>query len=88
MSLIHVWLESNPIASVTYPSFTRFVFCADMEAFTAPVPPQPDKRTQAMQLHTEGYTATEIARMTDAKYSTVQSWLRRANAQTNGKVSA
>ena len=54
----------------------------------APVPPQPDKRTQAMQLHTEGYTATEIARMTDTKYSTVQSWLRRANAQTNGKVPA
>ncbi len=58
------------------------------KADTAPVPPQPDKRTQAMQLHTEGYTATEIARMTDAKYSTVQSWLRRANAQTNGKASA
>ena len=46
--------------------------------------PQPDKRTQAMQLRDEGYTAAEIAKMTDAKYSTVQSWLRRATAQTNG----
>jgi len=46
--------------------------------------PQPDKRTQAMQLRDEGYTPAEIAKMTDAKYSTVQSWLRRATAQTNG----
>jgi DNA-binding CsgD family transcriptional regulator len=46
--------------------------------------PTIDKRTQALQLRDEGYTAAEIATMLDAKYSTVQSWLRRANAQTNG----
>ena len=45
---------------------------------------QPDSRTRALQLASEGYTAAEIARMTDAKYTTVQSWLRRAKAQTNG----
>lgn len=47
-------------------------------------PPVIDTRTQAMQLRDEGYTASEIARMTGAKYSTVQSWLRRATVQTNG----
>ena len=46
--------------------------------------PTHDTRTQALQLRDEGYTAAEIARMTGAKYSTVQSWLRRATAQTNG----
>jgi hypothetical protein len=46
--------------------------------------PTHDTRTQAMQLRDEGYTAAEIARMTGAKYSTVQSWLRRASVQTNG----
>ena len=46
--------------------------------------PTHDKRTQALQLRDEGYTAAEIARMTGAKYSTVQSWLRRATVQTNG----
>jgi len=46
--------------------------------------PTHDARTQALQLRDEGYTAAEIARMTGAKYSTVQSWLRRATVQTNG----
>lgn len=46
--------------------------------------PTHDTRTQALQLRDEGYTAAEIARMTGAKYSTVQSWLRRATTQTNG----
>jgi len=46
--------------------------------------PTHDTRTQALQLRDEGYTAAEIARMTGAKYSTVQSWLRRATVQTNG----
>jgi DNA-directed RNA polymerase specialized sigma24 family protein len=47
-------------------------------------PAQPDKRTRAMQLRDEGYSAAEIARLIDAKYPTVQSWLRRASVQTNG----
>jgi hypothetical protein len=47
-------------------------------------PAAPDKRTQAMQLRSEGYTAAEIAKMTDTKYSTVRSWMRRATVQTNG----
>lgn len=47
-------------------------------------PAQPDKRTQAMQLRDEGYTPAEITRMLNAKYSTVQSWLRRAQVQQNG----
>ena len=57
---------------------------------TAPNPdPAPDLPTvpakaQALHLHSEGYTPAEIARMTGAKYSTVQSWLRRATVQTNG----
>ena len=46
--------------------------------------PTIDARTQALHLRDEGYTAAEIARMTGAKYSTVQSWLRRATVQTNG----
>ena len=46
--------------------------------------PTHDTRTQALQLRDEGYTAAEIARMTGTKYSTVQSWLRRATVQTNG----
>lgn len=46
--------------------------------------PAPDGRTRAMQLRSEGYTAAEIAKMLDAKYSTVQSWLRRATVQVNG----
>ncbi len=50
----------------------------------APTVPTIDARTQALQLRDEGYTAAEIARMTGAKYSTVQSWLRRATVQTNG----
>ena len=49
---------------------------------------QPDKRTRAVQLASEGYSAADIARMIDAKRTTVQSWLRRANAKTNGSASA
>ena len=45
---------------------------------------QPDARTRALRLANEGYTASEIARMTDAKRTTVQSWLRRAKPQMNG----
>lgn len=45
-----------------------------------------DARTRALHLRDEGYTAAEIARMIDAKYSTVQSWLRRASVHANGGV--
>jgi len=55
-----------------------------VEAEQAQDLPTHDARTQALQLRDEGYTAAEIARMTGAKYSTVQSWLRRATVQTNG----
>jgi len=57
---------------------------AAAEAGQAQDVPTHDTRTQALQLRDEGYTAAEIARMTGAKYSTVQSWLRRATVQTNG----
>jgi hypothetical protein len=59
----------------------------DLPAMSAEQPqdvPTHDTRTQALQLRDEGYTAAEIARMTGAKYSTVQSWLRRATVQMNG----
>ena len=45
---------------------------------------QPDARTRALQLASEGYTPSEIARMIDAKRTTVQSWLRRAQPERNG----
>jgi len=49
----------------------------------APDLPTVPARAQALHLRDEGYTPAEIARMTGAKYSTVQSWLRRATVQTN-----
>lgn len=78
---------ARPSATSGHPDATPTAAPEHAAAPKQPEPdamPQPDKRTQAMQLRDEGYTAAEIAKMTDAKYSTVQSWLRRANAQTNG----
>lgn len=46
--------------------------------------PVVDAKAHALQLRDEGFTAAEIARITGAKYTTVQSWLRRASTQTNG----
>ena len=50
---------------------------------------RPDKRTRALQLASEGYNASHIAREVDANYSTVRSWLQRAAANvtqpTNGR---
>lgn len=60
------------------PPDARIAADADTDA------PAPAPRTRAMQLRSEGYTPSEIAKMLDAKYSTVQSWLRRASVQTNG----
>lgn len=37
-----------------------------------------DARTQALQMHAEGMTATQIARALHANANTVRSWLRRA----------
>ena len=78
---------ARPSATSGHPDATPAAAPEPAAAPKQPEPdamPQPDKRTQAMQLRDEGYTAAEIAKMTDAKYSTVQSWLRRATAQTNG----
>lgn len=45
---------------------------------------QPDARTRALQLLSEGYSATDVAREVGAKPATVRSWQRRATAQRNG----
>lgn len=45
MLLTHVVFESKPIASVTYPAFTKFTFCPEIDAFTGPTPPQPGRNT-------------------------------------------
>ena len=57
---------------------------ASQEPDPSPDLPTVPAKAQALHLHSEGYSPAEIARMTGAKYSTVQSWLRRATVQTNG----
>lgn len=47
-------------------------------------PAQPDKRTRARQLRSEGYNVAEIARMLSAHRSTVTRWLGSASVQQNG----
>lgn len=42
-----------------------------------------DARTRALQMASEGMSAADIARALDANYSTVRSWLKRAQ-HTNG----
>jgi hypothetical protein len=39
--------------------------------------PETSARAQALQMHTEGFTAVQIAQKLNAKTSTVRSWLRR-----------
>jgi len=47
--------------------------------------PTVDARAQALQMANEGMNASQIARALDANYSTVRSWLKRAQVQhTNG----
>lgn len=47
--------------------------------------PTIDARAQALQMAAEGMNASQIARALDANYSTVRSWLKRAQVQhTNG----
>lgn len=46
--------------------------------------PAISKTKRVQQLQAEGYTASEIVSMTGITYSTVQSAMRRAVAQTNG----
>ena len=89
-SAISAGARSEPTANKTTsktPPDAAPAETGDLPATPAEQPqdvPTHDTRTQALQLRDEGYTAAEIARMTGAKYSTVQSWLRRATVQTNG----
>ena len=47
--------------------------------------PTIDARAQALQMANEGMNASQIAKALDANYSTVRSWLKRAQVQhTNG----
>ena len=47
--------------------------------------PTVDARAQALQMASEGMNASQIAKALDANYSTVRSWLKRAQVQhTNG----
>ena len=48
--------------------------------------PTVDARAQALQMANEGMNASQIAKALDANYSTVRSWLKRAQVQqhTNG----
>jgi len=47
--------------------------------------PTINARAQALQMANEGMNASQIARALDANYSTVRSWLKRAQVQhTNG----
>lgn len=46
--------------------------------------PTIDARAQALQMHAEGMNASQISKALDANYSTVRSWLKRAQVQTNG----
>ena len=49
--------------------------------------PTIDARVQALQMANEGMNASQIARALDANYSTVRSWLKRAQVQhTNGVI--
>lgn len=50
-------------------------------------PPTIDARAQALQMHAEGMSPAQIARALNANYSTVRSWLKRAQVQhENGVV--
>lgn len=51
-------------------------------------PDQPNKRTRAHQLRSEGYNVAEVARMVGAHRSTVTRWLDGATAQSNGGTHA
>jgi hypothetical protein len=52
---------------------------------TDDVTPVTDARAQAMQMHLEGMNASQIAKALQINYSTVRSWLKRAQVQhTNG----
>ena len=55
---------------------------------TDDAPDQPDKRTRAHQLRSEGYNVAEVARMVGAHRSTVTRWLDGATAQSNGGTHA
>jgi DNA-directed RNA polymerase specialized sigma24 family protein len=47
--------------------------------------PVTDARAQALQMHAEGMNASQIAKALQINYSTVRSWLKRAQVQhTNG----
>ena len=46
--------------------------------------PTIDARAQALQMASEGMNASQIAKALDANYSTVRSWLKRAQVHTNG----
>ena len=48
--------------------------------------PTIDARAQALQMHSEGMNASQIARALDANYSTVRSWLKRAQVQNGNGV--
>lgn len=49
--------------------------------------PTIDARAQALQMANEGMNASQIAKALDANYSTVRSWLKRAQVQhTNGVI--
>lgn len=49
--------------------------------------PTIDARARALQMASEGMNASQIARALDANYSTVRSWLKRAQVQhTNGVI--
>jgi hypothetical protein len=50
--------------------------------------PTIDARAQALQMHSEGMNASQIARALDANYSTVRSWLKRAQVQNGNGVQA
>lgn len=55
---------------------------------TDDAPDQPNKRTRAHQLRSEGYNVAEVARMVGAHRSTVTRWLDGATAQSNGGTHA
>lgn len=48
--------------------------------------PTIDARAQALQMSSEGMNASQIARALDANYSTVRSWLKRAQVQNGNGV--
>jgi len=50
--------------------------------------PTIDARAQALQMASEGMNASQIAKALDANYSTVRSWLKRAQVQHGNGVQA